>query len=140
MKGQNFSTYPQNPSQLATVLPPALEDIITPICVVFVGAEPPSKEWLRTKAKPLIVRRERVRRALEWLKRNNTLYEDVTIDQTALQRLPEEDVIDVTFTPTGANVTTDVDLQLRKLRMQVGKGRLQPQPCTLAPHIIEQKW
>ena len=31
-------------------------------------------------------------------------------------------------------------IQLRKLRMQVGKGRLQPQPCTLAPHIIEQKW
>jgi len=38
-------------------------DICTPICIIFVGSHKPSHEWLKTKAKPLVVRRERVCRA-----------------------------------------------------------------------------
>src|ERR1700728_4844869 len=50
--------FPQQPEALVTLLPPPVADIITPICVVFVGAHPPSPEWLAEKAKPLIVRWE----------------------------------------------------------------------------------
>ncbi|KAJ6549448.1 hypothetical protein DFH09DRAFT_1320193 [Mycena vulgaris] len=60
--------YPQRPSAIAKTLPPSVEDIITPICVIFVGSSPPTPEWLKTKASPSIVRKERVLNALSWLK------------------------------------------------------------------------
>ncbi|KAJ7450649.1 hypothetical protein B0H11DRAFT_1646510, partial [Mycena galericulata] len=74
--------YPQRPSALATTLPPSIEDITTPICVVFVGSNPPSLEWLQTKARPLIVRKEKVMNALDWLSIHNHLYKDVFIDRS----------------------------------------------------------
>jgi hypothetical protein len=48
--------YPQRPEWVASVLPPTIDDIITPICVIFVGVSPPTAEWLQHKAKPLSVR------------------------------------------------------------------------------------
>jgi len=60
--------YPQRPSEIARVLPPSINDLLTPICVLFVGANPPTLEWLHEKAKPLCVRHEKVCSALKWLK------------------------------------------------------------------------
>ncbi|KAJ6530741.1 hypothetical protein B0H19DRAFT_967449, partial [Mycena capillaripes] len=74
--------YPQNPSAVATSLPPSIDDVTTPICVVFVGSQPPTAEWLQKKATPLIVRKERVMNALAWLKVHNHLYKDVQINTT----------------------------------------------------------
>ncbi|KAJ7455975.1 hypothetical protein B0H11DRAFT_1648098, partial [Mycena galericulata] len=74
--------YPQRPSAIAATLPPSIEEITTPICVVFVGANPPSIEWIRTKARPLIVRKEKVLKALDWLSVHNHLYKDVFIDRS----------------------------------------------------------
>ncbi|KAJ7020414.1 hypothetical protein C8F04DRAFT_884572, partial [Mycena alexandri] len=85
--------YPQKPSSIAKTLPPSIADVTTPICVVFVGSNPPTAEWLKEKATPLIVRKERVLDALTWLKRHNTLYRDVLIDATELSRLPEETIL-----------------------------------------------
>ncbi|KAF8999407.1 hypothetical protein BDQ17DRAFT_1500299 [Cyathus striatus] len=82
--------YPQNPSKLESILPPAMEDVITPICVLFVGSSPPSREWLCAKAKPLLVRRERVRKALDWLKSHNPLYSEVVIDYERIASLDKE--------------------------------------------------
>ncbi|KAF8951320.1 hypothetical protein BDZ97DRAFT_1616973, partial [Flammula alnicola] len=45
--------YPQKTSDIARVLPPSLDDMLTPICVVFVGSQKPSQDWLRKKARPL---------------------------------------------------------------------------------------
>lgn len=56
--------YPRKPSSFANVLPPPMEDIITPMCVIFIGSTAPTKEWLLKKARPLVVRREVVRKAL----------------------------------------------------------------------------
>lgn len=50
-------------------------------------------EWLHLKAKPLVVRREKVYNALKRLKEHNPLYRDVCISQENLERLPEEDVL-----------------------------------------------
>ena len=87
--------YPQRPEQLLSVLPPTVDDVCTPICVVFVGSHKPSQDWLRTQAKPLIVRRERVRTALLWLKAHNPLYHDVEIDLQALAAFPDNDILPV---------------------------------------------
>ncbi|KAJ7109668.1 hypothetical protein C8R43DRAFT_837428, partial [Mycena crocata] len=87
--------YPTRPSAIAATLPPSIEDITTPICVVFVGSKPPSLEWIRTKAKPLIVRKERVMKALEWLKKHNHLYKDVIIDRTVFDG--HGDLVEIPF-------------------------------------------
>ena len=55
MKG-HIIIYPQRPSEIARLLPPNMSDILSPICVLFVGSSPPSQDWLRDRAKPLIVR------------------------------------------------------------------------------------
>ncbi|KZV60817.1 hypothetical protein PENSPDRAFT_678724 [Peniophora sp. CONT] len=92
MKG-NIIIYPQHPGDLADILPPSIEDIITPICVLFIGSSPPSQEWLLKHAKPLAVRREKVRAALEWLVVNNPLYEHVRIDHAVLDGLNDEQIL-----------------------------------------------
>ncbi|KAJ6580007.1 hypothetical protein DFH09DRAFT_830625, partial [Mycena vulgaris] len=46
--------YPQRPSAIATSLPPSMEDIVTLICVIFVGSQPPTQEWLQKKASPMM--------------------------------------------------------------------------------------
>ncbi|KAJ7177004.1 hypothetical protein C8R46DRAFT_832639, partial [Mycena filopes] len=85
--------YPQRPSSIAQSLPPSLEDIITPVCVIFVGSKPPTADWLRKKATPLIVRKERVLKALQWLKIHNHLYSEVPIDAEVIDSLPEESIL-----------------------------------------------
>ncbi|KAG0693547.1 hypothetical protein DFH29DRAFT_784184, partial [Suillus ampliporus] len=85
--------YPQEASAVANVLPPSMDEIMTPICVLFVGSSPPSAEWLRTKARPLIVQRERVRDALMWLSKHNPLYHDVCIDHELLNTLEDEQML-----------------------------------------------
>jgi hypothetical protein len=85
--------YPQRPSDIAQILPPSLEDILTPVCVLFVGSSPPSPQWLQQKAKPLCVRRERVRAALIWLKIHNPLYKDITINHDLLNNLDDSSVL-----------------------------------------------
>ena len=85
--------YPQRPSEIARVLPPSINDLLTPICVLFVGANPPTLEWLREKAKPLCVRREKVRNALKWLKENNPLYIDIEINNDLLDTLDENHIL-----------------------------------------------
>jgi hypothetical protein len=57
--------YPQQPSKIAELLPPPIEQIVSPVCVLFVGTAPPTTEWLREHAKPLAVNAKRVRAALE---------------------------------------------------------------------------
>jgi hypothetical protein len=53
----NVIIYPQRPPEIANLLPPSKKDILTPVCVIFVGSIP-TTEWLREKAKPLCVRRD----------------------------------------------------------------------------------
>ncbi|KAJ7779988.1 hypothetical protein B0H16DRAFT_1217143, partial [Mycena metata] len=102
--------YPQRPSVIAQTLPPSITDVTTPICVVFVGSKPPTSEWLRDKAKLLIVRKERALNALNWLKTHNHLYREVVIDQSELDSLPQEAVlpfhIQHVIPNTGIDVTT----------------------------------
>ena len=63
------------------------------ICVIFVGSSKLTAEWLREKAKPLVVRRDKVYKALVWLKQNNPLYSGIQINTENLDTLPVEDVL-----------------------------------------------
>ncbi|EKM80526.1 hypothetical protein AGABI1DRAFT_39015, partial [Agaricus bisporus var. burnettii JB137-S8] len=81
--------FPQNVSSLVTLLPPSVEDIITSICIIFVGSSKPSSAWLRQNAKPLVVRKEKIRGALQWLMNNNPLYHNVRLNYLALNSLDD---------------------------------------------------
>jgi hypothetical protein len=61
--------------------------------VLFVGANPPTLQWLHEKAKPLTVRSEKVRNALTWLKNNNPLYADIEINNNLLNSLDENQIL-----------------------------------------------
>lgn len=87
--------HPQHPENIETILPRTMEDTCTPICVIFVGSKQPTREWLRDKATPLCVRREKVREALIWLKQHNPLYKDVVVDNGRINDLPEYDMVPI---------------------------------------------
>ncbi|KAJ7065127.1 hypothetical protein B0H15DRAFT_926039 [Mycena belliarum] len=85
--------YPQKPSAIAKVLPPSISDIITPICVIFVGSTSPTTEWLQKKAKPLTVHKEKVLNALHWLQAHNPLYKDIKINPGVFAGQPDEAIL-----------------------------------------------
>ena len=80
----------QDVSKLATLLPPSLEEILAPICVLFIGSRKPTLEWIREHAKPLVVRAHVVRRALKWLIANNPLYAAVRVNDAVLLQIERE--------------------------------------------------
>ncbi|KAI0814969.1 hypothetical protein BC629DRAFT_1579594 [Irpex lacteus] len=82
--------HPQHPEHIPDVLPPSIEDIVKPICVIFVGSRPPTRQWLLQKAKPLVVNPQRVLAALVWLKANNPLYSSIVINHAALDSIPSD--------------------------------------------------
>src|ERR1700722_8524980 len=81
--------YPQDPSAIAQKLPPAMEEIVPPICVLFVGSNVPTEQWLKEHAKPLAVRPAKIRQALIWLRDHNRLYKDIEIDENVLHSMDE---------------------------------------------------
>ena len=98
--------FPQHPESVPNVMPAALNDIITPICVIFCGSTKPSLQWLKEKARPLVVRREAVLKALQWLCANNLLYRNVVIDEGKISALPEEDVLNYNIEHVPLSVTS----------------------------------
>ncbi|KAG1885914.1 uncharacterized protein F5891DRAFT_1132702 [Suillus fuscotomentosus] len=94
LKG-NMIIFLQRPSKVLEMLPPSIEDVLTPIWVLFVGSSPPTTDWLRKHAKPLIVHKEKVWSALVWLCEHNVLYSDVLIDHDCLDSMSEEDILPV---------------------------------------------
>ncbi|KAG1841197.1 hypothetical protein C8R48DRAFT_620406 [Suillus tomentosus] len=94
LKG-NIIVFPQRTSPILDMLPPPMQDVVTPICVLFVGSSPPTPDWLRQHARPLVVRREKIRDALLWLQEHNYLYRDVVIDQERIASLDDEHVLPV---------------------------------------------
>lgn len=88
LKG-NCITFPQNVSNIATSLPLSPNELAASIKIVFIGACKPSRHHLR---KVLTVRRQRIVDALNWLKKNNTLYSHILLDKHIIAALPDDDV------------------------------------------------
>ena len=121
--------YPQQPGELASILPRPVAETLTFICVIFVGSTTLTKAWLREKAKPLVVRREKVRSALEWLRENNPLYKDIKIDGQNLDALPENDVL-----PYHIEHVADSEAQ-ETLVSQYNNMNEQPNPAAADTHF-----
>ncbi|KAI0083572.1 hypothetical protein BDY19DRAFT_987881 [Irpex rosettiformis] len=100
--------HPQHPDRLANSLPPPVEDIARPICVIFVGSTPPTREWLVSKGSPLAINRERVLNALLWLKANNPLYSHVQIDYESLNAIPPDGLLPFTISTVPVSDTQTV--------------------------------
>ena len=77
----------QEVGKIATLLPPSIEDILSHICVLFIGPKKPNDDWIWQHAKPLVVRAHIVRRALIWLKANNPLYASININHEVLNEI-----------------------------------------------------
>lgn len=71
-------------------LPMAKNEFSEVLSIVYTGVAPPSDGDL--KRTPVLVRRDKVRAALEWLKLNHKDYHDLTIDYDALDSYPLEGV------------------------------------------------
>ncbi|KAF8343782.1 uncharacterized protein EI90DRAFT_2816358, partial [Cantharellus anzutake] len=84
--------FPAKPEALSRFLPPPLGEVVTAMCVIFVGSMMPTKDWLMKNARPLLVQHEKVRLALEWLTANNPLYTDVILKNSCLNELPLDDI------------------------------------------------
>ncbi|KAF8335953.1 uncharacterized protein EI90DRAFT_2828554, partial [Cantharellus anzutake] len=87
--------FPAKPEALSPFLPPPLQNVITLICIIFVRATTPSKDWLLKNAHPLVVWHEKVCAALQWLITHNPLYGDVVLDEEELGCLPSSDLMPV---------------------------------------------
>ena len=75
--------------KLYHALPPPVEDLDDVLAILFTGpAKPTQKDFERT---PLLVRRNAVARALEWLKLNHADYKDLEISYDNLSQYPEAD-------------------------------------------------
>jgi hypothetical protein len=113
LKG-NVSTYQLDQRQITsmidgTILPQQPRVLAATIGITFVGPKN-----LPDKALPDIfkVRRNRVRRALEWLKENNPLFSDITISELRLAELPENDI------PYELRATTKLSTNVAKLHAE----------------------
>ncbi|KAJ7218156.1 hypothetical protein GGX14DRAFT_533656 [Mycena pura] len=85
--------YPQQPSKISDILPPSVEEITSPVCILFVSSSAPTPKWLRDHAKPLAVNASCVRTALQWLKTHNHLYRDIQINEECLSHLEQNPVL-----------------------------------------------
>lgn len=87
-------------------LPMSKDDLSEVLSIVYTGVSPPSDADLRRT--PVLVRREKVRAALEWLRLNHKDYQDLTIDYDALDTYPLEGVpvglLSKESLPEGGNV------------------------------------
>lgn len=90
----NVSTYRLNTADVAvmtggTEMPPPARILAATVGVTFVG---PGNLPERTLPGFLRVNKMRIRQALEWLQKNNPLYEDIKISTDRLDELPDEGV------------------------------------------------
>jgi hypothetical protein len=80
--------YRQPTPKVYNILPPPKEDIEEVLAIMFTGpCKPTPADFQRT---PFLVRRNHVKRALEWLILNHADYEDVSISINNLDNYPED--------------------------------------------------
>ena len=79
----------QDTTKVISLVPPSIEDILTPFAFLFIGSARPSVKWIRENAKPLVVRANCVHHALQWLKAHNPLYASTEINHAVLDAIEQ---------------------------------------------------
>ena len=90
LKG-NCISFPQDVVNIATTLPLELDELCDSLKILFVGHQIPKRSQLRNI---LTVRKKKIAEALHWLKQNNSLYRNVQINQSTINKLPDDEVPD----------------------------------------------
>ncbi|KAF7972078.1 hypothetical protein HWV62_19157 [Athelia sp. TMB] len=83
----NAITFANPTLSIYNTLPPPISDIEEVLAFIYIGHLQPEEKDLRKT--PMLVRRSKVARALEWLKLNNEHYADLNISYTNLEAYPE---------------------------------------------------
>jgi hypothetical protein len=84
----NAITFEHPMKKIYTVLPPPVEELDDVLAFIFTGpCQPTEEDFKRT---PLLVRRNKVGKALEWLKINHKDYADLEISYKNLESYPED--------------------------------------------------
>ncbi|KAH6907195.1 hypothetical protein BKA70DRAFT_1038012, partial [Coprinopsis sp. MPI-PUGE-AT-0042] len=84
----NVICYEVSVPKVYSMLPPPREDLEEVLAILFTGPSPPTPEGM--KRTPFLVRRNHVRRALDWLILNHSDYADVQISEHNLAGYPED--------------------------------------------------
>jgi hypothetical protein len=88
------------------VLPPPLDELDEVLAIMFTGSASPSEADL--KRSPLLVSRNRIKSALEWLKLNHTGYFDLDISSENLAAYPEGGIPSpIIYTPSNGEATAE---------------------------------
>jgi len=103
LKG-NCISFPQDVINIATTLPLDLDDLCDSLKIIFVGCRPPQRNQLKNI---LTVRKKKVFEALQWIRQNNPLYHNVTINQSIINKLPDDDVPECLWTTM--EISTNVE-------------------------------
>lgn len=95
MKG-NVSLFELNTEDVVKMLegqlmPNLASTLASVLAITFVGSHSLSKDWLQSTFR---VRRRSVYEALDWLKRNNSMYQDIHVEEHRLRMLPEDGIPD----------------------------------------------
>ena len=84
----NAITFQSPIPKIYNILPPPKDEIQDVLAIMFTGpVKPTASDFKRT---PFLVRRNNVKRALEWLSLNHQDYEDIIISDENLQQYPED--------------------------------------------------
>ncbi|KAJ3544805.1 hypothetical protein NMY22_g2652 [Coprinellus aureogranulatus] len=103
----NAISFAQPMAKLYDKLPPTREDLSEVLAFIFTGIQPPGDEIL--KRTPMLVRRNAVAAALEWLKLNHSAYADLAIDYDTLESYPLSGVpVDIVFSKSVNGTNTIV--------------------------------
>ena len=92
----NVIAFEHPTAKIYKTLPIPRQDLDEVLAVVFTGVKEPSQDDL--KRTPVLVHRNRVKLALEWLKLNHSEYADLRIDYDTLNQYPLEDIPVDTYT------------------------------------------
>jgi len=84
----NAVTFEHPMQNIYTVLPPPIEEMDEVLAFIFTGPCQPTEDDFRRI--PLLVRRNKVAKALEWLKLNHRDYADLEISHKNLESYPED--------------------------------------------------
>ncbi|CAF4456616.1 unnamed protein product [Rotaria sp. Silwood2] len=103
LKG-NCISFPQDVINISTTLPLDLNDLCDSLKIIFVGCRPPQRNQLKNV---LTVRKKKVFEALQWLRQNNPLYHNITINQSIINKLPDDDVPECLWTTM--EISTNVE-------------------------------
>jgi hypothetical protein len=122
-----------NPTaELYSVLPPSREELSEVLAFVFLGSARPSEEDLQRT--PMLVRRNRVAKALEWLKLNHVDYADLNISKKNLDTYPISGMpVAIDYRQSNSEEGNKIPTAMSKFDTEIEEGTSEG-PCPFTVH------